>query len=151
MASEKKTVTRVRMNTLKAVATAATAVPAKPTKAPKKSKPATASKLVAKTMAMLPAVVGKAGKQLAADAKGVPGSKRTVVAPENGLSGVPVHKVRTIAELAKLLGDFPRGSTFSADQYFGKGRIFIYNLRGKLIAEVRQDDKPKKTARADKL
>lgn len=80
-----------------------------------------------------------------------PKAKRTVTAPENGLSGVPVHSATSVAELAKILGDFPRGATFSGDQYFGKGRIFIYNLRGKLIAEVRQIDKKAKTARADKL
>jgi len=110
-----------------------------------------------------PAVLAKSGKLLAADPKGVPGTKavpaskakpalknsrvRTVAVPENGIAGVPVHEVTSVAELAKVLADFPRGSTFTADQYFGKARIQIYNLRGKLVAEVRQIAKPAKVAK----
>lgn len=91
-----------------------------------------------------PAVLAKSGKLLGADPKGVPGTKvkRTVAVPENGLSGVPVHDAYDVASLAKILGDFPRGSTFVPGKL-----IEIYNLRGRLIAEVRKTTKPAKGAK----
>lgn len=91
-----------------------------------------------------PAVLAKSGKLLGADPKGVPGVKvkRTVAVPENGLSGVPVHDAYDVAGLAKILGDFPRGSTFVPGKL-----IEIYNLRGRLIAEVRKTTKPTKGAK----
>lgn len=132
MATAKKTAAP-KTKTATAAAFPAKASPVKavkPTKAPK-AKP--------------PAVVAKA-----ADPKGVPGSKpakRTVAVPENGLAGVPQHKTHDVASLAHILGTFPRGATFE----YMDNRLDVYNLRGRLIAEVRKGDKPAKTARADKL
>lgn len=106
------------------------------TEAPKKpTRPKAYGAKKAVAPAKPPAVLAKSGKLLGADPKGVPGTKakRTVAVPENGLSGVPAHKVTTVAELAKVCGDFPRGSTFDIMD----NRLDVYNLRGRLIAEVR--------------
>lgn len=135
-------------------------------------KPTKVSKSVAPKA--VPAVLAKAGKQFGADAAGVPGSKkptkapkasksalavhndskaallkpkRTVAVPVGGASQVPQHTFHDAASLAHVLGTFPRGATLD----FMDDRLDVYNLRGRLIAEVRKGDKPAKTARADKL
>lgn len=93
-----------------------------------------------------PAVLVKSGKLLGADPKGVPGTKakpaakRTV--PDAG-NMMPTHNATSVAELAKVLGDFPRGSTFLV----GGTYIDIYNLRGKQVASIRQVAKPVKGAK----
>lgn len=85
-----------------------------------------------------PAVVARAGKLLAADPKGVPGTKRVVKD-----TGLPTHGVTSVAEMAKVLADFPRGSTFD----FMDDHLDVYNLRGKLVAQVFKADKPAKGAK----
>jgi hypothetical protein len=78
-----------------------------------------------------------------------PKAKRTVAAPKRlvSASGLPEHSYHDVASLAQVLGTFPRGSTLDIMD----NRLDVYNLRGRLIGQVRQGDKPKKTARADKL
>lgn len=116
------------------------------TEAPKKpTRPKAYGAKKAAAPANPPAVVARAGKLLGADPKGVPGAKvkRTVAVPENGIAGVPVHELTSVAELAKVLGDYPRGSTFLV----AGPRIDIYNLRGKQVASIRQVAKPVKGAK----
>jgi len=108
-------------------------------------KPTRAKKVVA---AKPPAVVAKAGKLLAADPKGVPGVKAIPALPNPRLrtvkdTGLASHEATSVAELAKLLADFPRGSTF----LLAGSNIDIYNLRGKMIATIRQVAKPVKGAK----
>lgn len=121
----------------------------KPTRAKKAAAPAkpAAKKAVA---ARPPTVLAKSAKLLAADAKGVPGIKAKVnggvkttrTVPDNGAT-LPSHGATNVAELAKVLGDFPRGSTFEHTA----GGIDIYNLRGTLVATVRKVEKPAKGAK----
>jgi hypothetical protein len=68
-------------------------------------------------------------------------------------ASVPTHEVYSVADLRKVLGDFPVGSTFHA---LGQQTLTIYNVRGRLIAEVRKVEKEAmkkaaRVARADKL
>ena len=70
--------------------------------------------------------------------------KRTVSVPDIGIAGVPLHTVHDVAGLMKTLGDFPRGSTFTTDIYHGKSWMKVYNLRGRLIAEIKREDKKAK-------
>lgn len=132
MATQKKSALAKHNENKAKVATTAVK---KPTKAPK-----------AKPAKLDPALSAAKGVPTAE-----PKAKRTVAVPDIGLAGVPLHTVHDVAGLVKVLADFPRGSTYSTDIYQGMSWMKVYNLRGRLIAEVKRVDKPAKTARADKL
>lgn len=48
------------------------------------------------------------------------------------------HTVKNVKDLIKFLNTMPSGGSFDVDRKFGKAKIQVKNIRGRVIAEVQQ-------------
>lgn len=48
------------------------------------------------------------------------------------------HTVKNVKDLIKFLNTMPSGGSFDVDRKFGRAKIQVKNLRGRVIAEVQQ-------------